>query len=52
MFGGTNIVKNSDKVKYMCSGYGIAFDGKCKCNFGNDFAKNLVLTMLKMSFYY
>ena len=52
LFGATNIVKNSDKVKYVYSGYGIAFDGKCKCNFGNDLAKNLVLTILKMIFYY
>ena len=26
--GATNIVKNSDKEKYMCSGYEKAFDGK------------------------
>ena len=28
LFGATNIVKNSDKSKYVYSGYGIAFDGK------------------------
>ena len=25
----------------MCSGYGIAFDGKGRLNFGNDFARNV-----------
>ena len=28
MFGATNIVKNSNKEKYVYTGYGIAFDGK------------------------
>ena len=28
LFGATNIVKNSDKEKYVYSGYGIAFHGK------------------------
>ena len=37
----TNIVKNSDNEKY--SGYGIAFDGKGEWNFGNDFARNVVI---------
>ena len=27
MFGATNIVQNSDKRKYVYSGYEIAFDG-------------------------
>ena len=26
LFGATNIVKNSDKAKWVYSGYGIAFD--------------------------
>ena len=25
----------------MCSGYGTAFDGKGRLNFGNDFARNV-----------
>ena len=28
LFGATNILKNSDKGKYVYNGYGIAFDGK------------------------
>ena len=28
LFGATSIVKNSDKEKYVYSGYGVAFDGK------------------------
>ena len=26
LFGATNIVKNSDRYKYLYTGYGIAFD--------------------------
>ena len=43
MFGETNIVKNSDKEKLVYSGYGIAFDGASSWNFGNDFARNVVI---------
>ena len=28
LFGVTNIVKNRDKNKFMCSCYGVAFDGE------------------------
>ena len=35
--GATNIVKNSDKKRYVYSGYGIAFDVKCECSFKNNF---------------
>ena len=38
LFGATNIVKNSDKAKWVYSGYGIAFDGTGLGSFGNDFA--------------
>ena len=41
LFGATNIVKNSDKEKYVYSGYGIAFDGKGEWSFCNDYARNL-----------
>ena len=37
-FGVTNIVKNSDKEKYVYNGYGIAIDGKGEWSFGNDYA--------------
>ena len=43
MFGVNNIVKNSDKSKYVYSGYGRAFDGVGSCSFGNGFAKNIVI---------
>ena len=39
----TNIVKNNDKEKRVYSGSGITFDGACSWNFGNDFAKNVVI---------
>ena len=43
MFSATNIIKNSDKEKYMYGGYGIAFEGKDKWSFGNDYARNGVI---------
>ena len=39
MFG----VTNSDKSGYVCSGYGIAFDGASSWSFDNDFARNAVI---------
>ena len=43
LFGATNIVKNSDKEKYMYSGYGITFDGNGKWNFGNGYVRNDII---------
>ena len=43
MFGVTSIVKNSDKEKWVCNDYGIAFDGRGTWNFGNEFARNIVI---------
>ena len=43
LFGATNIVKNSDKEKYVYSGYGIKFDSAGSWSFGNDFAGNVVI---------
>ena len=37
LFGATNIVKNSDKKKYVYSGYGITFDSAGSWSFGIDF---------------
>ena len=42
MFGATSIIKNSDKEKYVYSGYGIAFDGKGEWSFNNDIVRNVV----------
>ena len=39
----TNIAKNSDKSKWMYSGYGLAFDGESKASLGNDSARNVVI---------
>ena len=36
LFASSNIVKNSDKEKYVYSGYGIAFDRKVEWSFRND----------------
>ena len=43
MFGVTILVKNSDKTKWVYSGYGIAFDGAGLWSFGNDFATNITI---------
>ena len=43
LFCATTIVKNSDKEKWLYSGYGIAFDGKGEWSFGNDFARAVVI---------
>ena len=42
LFGLTNIVKNSDKEKYVYSGYGITFDSAGSWSFDNDFARNVI----------
>ena len=43
LFGATNIVKNSDKEKYVYSGCGITFDSASSWSFGNDFARNVII---------
>ena len=43
MFVATNIVKSSDKEKWLYSDYGIAFDGERLWNFGKDLARNVVV---------
>ena len=43
MFGATSIVKNSDKEKWVYSGYGIAFDGGGLQIFGRDLAWNVII---------
>ena len=43
VFGAASIVKNINKEKWVYSGYGIAFDGAGLWNFGNDFARNVVI---------
>ena len=48
MFGATDIVKKSDKIKWVYSGYGIA-SGPGSQNFDNDFAKNAVIFCLDTS---
>ena len=43
LFGATNRAKDSDKGKWMYSGYEIAFYGTRSWNFGNGFATNAVI---------
>ena len=42
LFRTTNIVKNSDKEKYVYSEYGIAFDNGFSWSFDNDFQRNVL----------
>ena len=53
MFGVTSIIKDNDKEKYVYSGYGIAFNGKCSWSFNDDFARSVIIfnnSSLKMIF--
>ena len=43
LFGVTNIVKYSDKEKYVYSGYGITFDSADSWSFHNHFARNAII---------
>ena len=43
LFGAINIVKNSDKEKYVYSGYGKTFDSAGLWSFDNDFARNVII---------
>ena len=43
LFCVTNRVKNGDKEKWVCSGYGIAFDGSGSWNFDNDLSRNVII---------
>ena len=43
LFGATNIVKNSDKEKYVYCGQRITFDSAGSWSFDNDFARNVII---------
>ena len=43
MFGAINIVKNSDKSKWVYSGYGIVFNGLGSWSFDNYFSRNVMI---------
>ena len=43
LFGETNIVKKSDKEKYVYSGYGIAFGSADFWNFDNDSSRSIII---------
>ena len=43
LFGATSIVKNSDKERYVYSGYRITFDRAGSWSFDNDTAKNVII---------
>ena len=42
-FGASIIVKNSDKEKYVYSGYKIAFDSAGSWSFNNDIVRNVII---------
>ena len=41
LFGAKSIVQNSDQESFAYSSYGIAFGGKSKWSFGNDYARKI-----------
>ena len=43
LFGANNAVKNSDKEKYVYSGYEITFGSGDLWSFDNDFARNVII---------
>ena len=43
LFGATNVIKNSDKEKYVYSGYRITFDSGGSWSFDNNFARNVII---------
>ena len=43
LFGATNMVKNSDKEKYIYSGQGITFGSAGSGSFGNATARNVII---------
>ena len=43
LFGAANIIKNSDKEKYVYSGYGIKFDSAGSWSFINGTATNVII---------
>ena len=44
LFGATIIVKNSDKEKYVYSGYVIAVDRRDEWSFGSNYATNIIIS--------
>ena len=44
LFGATIIVKNSDKEKYVYSGYVIAVDRRDEWSFGSNYARNIIIS--------
>ena len=49
LFGATNIVKKSDKEKYVYSGYGITFDSGFSWSFDNGTARNVIIFVFDSS---
>ena len=43
LFAATNVVKNSDKEKYVYIGYGVAFNTMDSSSFDNDTARNVII---------
>ena len=43
LFEVTTVLKNSDKEKYVYSGYVITFDSVCLLSFDNDIGRNVIV---------
>ena len=52
LFGATNIVKNSNKAKWVYSRNGITFDSASSWSLGNDYARNLIIFRIDNNLYF
>ena len=39
-----DLVRNTIKSKFTYNGQGVEFDGECQWSFGNEFARNVVIS--------
>ena len=37
------MVRNANKIKFICNGQRIVFDGEVSLSFGNNFARNIII---------
>ena len=43
------LTRNVPKTKFICSGFGITYDGANSWSFANEFARNIVILLLKIT---
>ena len=50
LFRATNVVKNSDKENFVYSGYGITFDSTGSSSFDYNFARIVLISLVRITF--